>query len=109
MRTGAPLVAGRNVIFGVSGGDRGVRGHVTAFDIKTGQVRWRYRNLGPNEDVGIGPRFQPYRNNYCASVLARDATTGALSGPTTSRRPPDARAGSGQQPADQRGRHGAVP
>ena len=149
VRTGAPLVVGQNVIFGVSGGDRGVRGHVTAYDIDTGEVRWRYYNIGPNEDMGIGPRFQPfyaddqipnpalaswpgdswrlggasvwgwfsydpeldyfyygtgnctpwnpdyrrewgvidlderggvasYRNNYCASLLARDAQTGEL-------------------------------
>ena len=60
VRTGAPLVAGRVVIFGVSGGDRGVRGHVTAHDIDTGEVRWRFHNLGPNADVGIGPRFRPF-------------------------------------------------
>ena len=149
VRTGAPLVVGRNVIVGVAGGDRGVRGYVTAYDIETGAVRWRRYNLGPNEDVGIGPRFRPfypddkianpaidswfgdswrlgggavwgwfsydpelnyfyygtgncgpwnpdyrrqwgtidldehggvsrYRNNYCASLLARDGTTGEL-------------------------------
>lgn len=149
VRTGAPLVVGQNVIFGVAGGDRGVRGHVTAYDIDTGAVRWRYYSMGPNDDVGIGPRFRPfyaddrmpnpaldswygdswrlgggavwgwfsydaelnyfyygtgncgpwnpdyrrewgvinldehgglasYRNNYCASVLARDGETGEL-------------------------------
>jgi PQQ-dependent dehydrogenase (methanol/ethanol family) len=144
-----PLIVGSNVIVGVMGGEYGVRGHVTAYDLHTGSLRWRYYSMGPNNEVGIGPRFDPfypddqidnpaldswegdswrrgggtvwgwftfdpdnnlfyyatgncgpwnpdyrrpwgeidlddqggiqsYRSNYCASILARDATTGEL-------------------------------
>ena len=144
-----PLVINDKVIVGVMGGERGVRGHVTAFNIDTGNMRWRFYSTGPNNEVGIGPRFKPhyvddnvpnpaldswygdswkrgggtiwgwytfdpelnlfyygtsncgpwnpdyrrepgrvdldargglttYRNNYCASILARDGNTGEL-------------------------------
>ena len=146
---GMPLVVGDKVIIGVAGGERGVRGHVTAYNIDDGRFRWRYYSMGPNNEVGIGSRFEPfypddrvpnpaldtwfgdswrrgggsvwgwftydaelnifyygtsncapwnpdyrrewgvveldedggltgYRNNYCASILARDADSGEL-------------------------------
>ena len=144
-----PLIVNDKVIVGVMGGERGVRGHVTAYNINTGSMRWRYYSMGPNNEVGIGSRFKPfykddqipnpaldswygdswkrgggsiwgwftfdpelnlfyygtsncgpwnpdyrrqwgvidldarggltsYRNNYCSSILARDADTGDL-------------------------------
>jgi PQQ-dependent dehydrogenase (methanol/ethanol family) len=144
-----PLVVNDKVIVGVMGGEKGVRGHVTAYNINTGSMRWRYYSMGPNNEVGVGSRFKPfyrddqipnpaldswygdswrrgggsiwgwftfdpelnlfyygtsncgpwnpdyrrewgvvdldarggltsYRNNYCSSILARDANTGEL-------------------------------
>jgi PQQ-dependent dehydrogenase (methanol/ethanol family) len=144
-----PLIVHDKVIVGVMGGEKGVRGHITAYNLQTGSFRWRYYSMGPNNEVGIGPRFKPfykddqmpnpaldswhgdswkrgggsiwgwftfdpelnvfyygtsncgpwnpdyrrewgkidldpegglttYRNNYCASILARDAQTGDL-------------------------------
>ena len=144
-----PIVVNDKVIIGVMGGEKGVRGYITAFDINTGSMRWRFYSTGPNNEVGIGPRFKPfylddnipnpaldswygdswkrgggsiwgwytfdpdlnlfyygtgncgpwnpdyrrkpgvidldekgglttYRNNYCASILARDANSGEL-------------------------------
>ncbi len=58
--SGMPLVVGDKVIVGVAGGERGVRGHVTAYNIDTGRFRWRYYSMGPNNEVGIGPRFDPF-------------------------------------------------
>ena len=55
-----PLVVNDKVIIGVMGGERGVRGHVTAYNIDTGSFRWRYHSMGPNNEVGIGPRFKPF-------------------------------------------------
>ena len=55
-----PLVVKDKVIVGVMGGERGVRGHVTAYNIDTGKLRWRYYSAGPNNEVGIGPRFKPF-------------------------------------------------
>ena len=57
---GMPLVVGDKVIVGVAGGERGVRGHVTAYNIDDGRFRWRYYSMGPNNEVGIGSRFAPF-------------------------------------------------
>jgi alcohol dehydrogenase (cytochrome c) len=43
--THAPLVVGHNVIIGVSGGEYGIRGHVTAYDATTGKQAWRWYSV----------------------------------------------------------------
>jgi alcohol dehydrogenase (cytochrome c) len=43
--TVAPLVVKNMVVVGSSGGEYGVRGHIDAFDIQTGQRRWRHYNV----------------------------------------------------------------
>ena len=58
--TNAPLVAKDKVIVGVSGGELGVRGYVTAYDAYTGERLWRYYNTGPDDEVGIGDRYESY-------------------------------------------------
>jgi lanthanide-dependent methanol dehydrogenase len=55
-----PLIVKDKVIVGVMGGEKGVRGHVTAYNINNGSLRWRYYSMGPNNEVGIGPRFKPF-------------------------------------------------
>jgi len=48
--TNAPLVVKDKVITGVGGGDRGIRGSVVAYDIKTGKEVWRFYTIpGPGE------------------------------------------------------------
>ncbi len=58
--TNAPLIVGDNVIIGNEGGERGVRGWVAAFDLNTGEQKWKYYSTGPNDEMGIGERFQPF-------------------------------------------------
>jgi len=49
--TMAPLVVGQNVIVGVSGGEYGIRGHLTAYNIATGKQVWRWYSIpAPGED-----------------------------------------------------------
>src|SRR3989441_3735833 len=55
--TSAPHVMKDKVIAGVSGGEFGVRGHVTAYDIKTGQEVWRAYSMGPDEDARLAGDF----------------------------------------------------
>jgi alcohol dehydrogenase (cytochrome c) len=43
--THAPLIVGQNVIIGVSGGEYGIRGHVTAYSVKTGEQTWRWYSI----------------------------------------------------------------
>ncbi|WP_448187964.1 methanol/ethanol family PQQ-dependent dehydrogenase [Azospirillum sp. sgz301742] len=53
--TAAPLVVKDKVFVGISGGEFGVRGHLTAYDINTGKQVWRAYSTGPDTDVKIDP------------------------------------------------------
>jgi len=54
--TAAPVVAGDKVLVGNSGGEFGVRGHLTAYNIDDGSRAWRAYATGPDEDVKIDPQ-----------------------------------------------------
>ena len=51
--TNAPIVIKDMVIAGISGGEFGVRGRVTAFDVNTGKQIWTKYSTGPDDEVGI--------------------------------------------------------
>ena len=53
--TAAPHVIKDKVLVGISGGEFGVRGSVTAYNIKTGQRVWRGYSMGPDGDTLIDP------------------------------------------------------
>jgi len=53
--TSAPLVVKDMVLVGVSGGEFGVRGHVTAYSLKDGKEIWRGYSMGPDKDTLINP------------------------------------------------------
>jgi PQQ-dependent dehydrogenase (methanol/ethanol family) len=53
--TMAPLVVHDKVIVGISGGEYGVRGFLSAFDLKTGKLVWRATNVGPDADTLFDP------------------------------------------------------
>lgn len=40
--TGAPRLAGKNIIIGNGGGDMDTRGYVSAYDLVTGKLAWRF-------------------------------------------------------------------
>jgi PQQ-dependent dehydrogenase (methanol/ethanol family) len=49
--TMAPLIVGDNVIVGVSGGEYGIRGNLTAYAMATGKQVWRWYSIpAPGED-----------------------------------------------------------
>jgi PQQ-dependent dehydrogenase (methanol/ethanol family) len=43
------------VIVGISGGEFGVQGHVTAYDMKTGEQVWRAHSTGPDDQLLVDP------------------------------------------------------
>ncbi len=43
------------VIVGISGGEFGVRGHVTAYNMSDGSQAWRAYSMGPDEDILVDP------------------------------------------------------
>ena len=57
--TNAPLVVKNVVITGISGGEFGVRGRVTAFDAMDGHELWRAYSTGPDADVKITAPANP--------------------------------------------------
>ena len=50
--TGAPLYVDGMVITGVSGGEFGIRGRLTAYDAKTGKLVWRFYTTQPGTWAG---------------------------------------------------------
>jgi len=63
--TNAPIVIKDMVIAGISGGEFGVRGRVTSYDVNTGREVWRAWSTGPDADVKIvgdaNPNYQSHR------------------------------------------------
>ncbi len=47
----APLVVHDKVIVGISGGEYGVRGHLSAYDLKSGKLAWRAYSVGTDADA----------------------------------------------------------
>jgi alcohol dehydrogenase (cytochrome c) len=48
--TGAPLIVNHSIVIGVSGGDLGVRGFLSAYDAATGKQLWKFYTIpGPGE------------------------------------------------------------
>ncbi|MBY5989495.1 methanol/ethanol family PQQ-dependent dehydrogenase [Roseovarius atlanticus] len=43
------------IIVGISGGEFGVRGHVTAYNMSDGTQAWRAYSMGPDEDILVDP------------------------------------------------------
>ena len=54
--TSAPHVFKDKVIIGISGGEFGVRGSVTAYNIKDGKQVWRGYSMGPDSDTLMDPQ-----------------------------------------------------
>jgi lanthanide-dependent methanol dehydrogenase len=53
--TAAPLVIRDKVIVGVSGGEYGVRGFLTAYDLNSGKQVWRAYSTGPDDEMLMDP------------------------------------------------------
>lgn len=61
--TSAPLVVKDKVITGISGGEFGVRGFITANNINTGQQVWRMYSTGPEEEVGFPGSIETWKGD----------------------------------------------
>lgn len=55
--TGAPEVAGNLIVIGNAGGEYDVRGYVSAFDLDTGALKWRFWVVP--RDPRLGPQDHP--------------------------------------------------
>jgi PQQ-dependent dehydrogenase (methanol/ethanol family) len=55
VNTNAPHVFKDKVITGISGGEWGVRGYISAYDMNSGQLVWRGYSTGPDSEMLIDP------------------------------------------------------
>jgi PQQ-dependent dehydrogenase (methanol/ethanol family) len=56
VNTNAPHVFKDKVITGISGGEWGVRGYISAYDMNTGKMVWRGYSTGPDDEMLIDPQ-----------------------------------------------------
>jgi quinohemoprotein ethanol dehydrogenase len=67
--TGAPEIAGDVVILGNAGSDYDARGYVSAYDLESGKLRWRFHivprdpKLGPQDEPDLEPAVKTWDNN----------------------------------------------
>ena len=55
VNTNAPHIFGNKVITGISGGEWGVRGYISAYNLSDGKMAWRGYSVGPDEEMLIDP------------------------------------------------------
>jgi PQQ-dependent dehydrogenase (methanol/ethanol family) len=64
------------VIVGISGGEFGVRGHVTAYNIKDGSMAWRAYSMGPDSDTLLDPE----KTTHLGQPVGKDSGTNTWEG-----------------------------
>ncbi|MCJ2040905.1 PQQ-dependent dehydrogenase, methanol/ethanol family, partial [Methylobacterium sp. E-025] len=58
------------VIVGISGGEFGVRCHVTAYDLKSGKRVWRAYSVGPDDEMLVDPE----KTTYLGKPVGKDSS-----------------------------------
>ena len=64
------------VIVGISGGEFGVRGHVTAYNMSDGSLAWRGYSMGPDSDTLINPE----KTTHLGQPVGKDSGTNTWEG-----------------------------
>jgi lanthanide-dependent methanol dehydrogenase len=74
--TSSPMVFKDKVIVGISGGEFGVRGSVTAYNIKDGKLVWRGYSMGPDSDT----LMDPVKTTHFGKPVGKDSGTNTWQG-----------------------------
>ncbi|HEX3209661.1 MAG TPA: PQQ-binding-like beta-propeller repeat protein, partial [Geminicoccaceae bacterium] len=74
--TSAPMVIKDKVLVGISGGEFGVQGSITAYDIKTGKRAWRGYSTGP-DDLTL---MDPQKTTMLGQPVGKDSGTATWQG-----------------------------
>ena len=74
--TMAPMVYGDKVYTGISGGEYGVQGHLTAYDLATGEQAWRGYSTGP-DDMTL---MDPQNTTHLGEPVGEDSGTATWEG-----------------------------
>ena len=74
--TAAPLVVKDKVYVGISGGEFGVRGHLTAYNVSDGSLAWRGYSMGPDSDILVDPE----KTTHLGKPVGKDSGTNTWEG-----------------------------
>jgi len=74
--TSSPMIFKDKVIVGISGGEFGVRGSVTAYNMKDGKLVWRSYSMGPDSDTLI----DPVKTTHLGKPVGKDSGTNTWQG-----------------------------
>ena len=74
--TSAPMVVNDKVYVGISGGEFGVRGHLTAYDVGSGKQVWRAYSMGPDSDTLMDPE----KTTHLGEPVGKDSGTATWEG-----------------------------
>src|SRR2546421_808138 len=74
--TSSPMIFKDKVIVGISGGEFGVRGSVTAYNMKDGKLVWRGYSMGPDSDTLI----DPVKTTHLGKPVGKDSGTNTWQG-----------------------------
>ena len=80
--TAAPLYYDGLIYTGVSGGDRGIRGRLTALDAQTGQIVWRFWTIPNPGDFGSDTWPSPNDSDPDKAAVAQHGGAGIWKTPT---------------------------
>jgi PQQ-dependent dehydrogenase (methanol/ethanol family) len=72
--TNAPHVFGNLVITGISGGEFGVRGRITAYNLSTGKEAWKAYSVGPDNEMLIDPEKTMTWTNGKMAPVGKDSS-----------------------------------
>jgi lanthanide-dependent methanol dehydrogenase len=74
--TSAPVVVKDKVLVGISGGEFGVRGSITAYNLKDGSKAWRAYSMGPDSDTLLDPE----KTTVLGKAVGKDSGTATWEG-----------------------------
>src|SRR6202158_4267346 len=74
--TSSPMIFKDKVIVGISGGEYGVRGSVTAYNMKDGKLVWRGYSMGPDSDTLLDPA----KTTHLGKPVGKDSGTNTWQG-----------------------------
>jgi alcohol dehydrogenase (cytochrome c) len=68
--TSAPMIVKDKVIVGISGGEFGVQGRVTAYNLKDGSMAWKASSVGPDNEI----LFDPEKTMSMGKPVGKDSS-----------------------------------
>ena len=74
--TAAPMVVKDKVMIGISGGEFGVRGSLTAYNLADGERVWRAYSMGPDSDILMDPE----KTTHLGEPVGADSGTNTWEG-----------------------------